>query len=454
MDWDIRIIDENVEPIVFEGDADLVGITAMTSNANRAYQISEKYRQKGVKTVMGGIHASFLPNEAVRYVDSVVIGEAESVWSGLLRDFENNRLQPFYRGERTSLVNLPKPMNNLYGHKYRIAASVQTSRGCPMDCEFCSVTAFNGRTYRQRPVAEVLDEIEGLDNREFSFSDDNILSYGKKAEDRAIALFKGMVDRDLNKRWASQVGVEFGSNSEVLKWAKKSGCIAVFIGFESSSEESLKQMQKVSNLKFGVTKYKEAIDRIHDHGIGVHGAFICGSDGDKKDVFERTANFIIDSKIDSSTITMLTPLPGTRLYERMKSDGRLLRTNYPQDWRHYDTAEAVFILKNMTPNELEQGVYQIYKQITSRKTSLKRALNSFMQTKNLTMTAITYSINRGLNSFVDNKYQWVTKERSLSVESCQPSHPVEEREVPGEVGSGIAPAIGVGTLVYPLSPVR
>jgi radical SAM superfamily enzyme YgiQ (UPF0313 family) len=426
-DWDIRILDENVEPMTFE-DADLVGLTAMTSNAHRAYQISGQYRQRGIKTVMGGIHASFLPNEAIRFVDSVVMGEAESVWKDLLRDFENNRLQSFYRGERRSLGNLPRPRNDLYRHRYRIPASVQASRGCPMDCEFCSVTAFNGRTYRQRPVGEVLDEIEGLERREFFFSDDNILSYGKKAEERAIQLFRGMLDRGLNKHWVSQVGIDFGNNPEVLRWAKKSGCLGVFIGFESSSEESLQHMQKMRNLKFGVSRYKETIKRIHGYGIGVHGAFICGSDGDKKDVFQRTTEFILNSQIDSATITILTPLPGTRLYDKMKFEGRLLRTNYPQDWKCYDTTQAVFMPKHMTPDELEEGVYQIYKDLTSRATSLKRALSSFIQTKNLGVAAIAYSLNRGLNSFVARKYEWVMKERSLGVEHRQPVHPAEDRD--------------------------
>ncbi len=426
-DWDIRIIDENVEPMTFE-DADLVGLTAMTSNAHRAYQISGQYRQRGIKTVMGGIHASFLPDEAIRFVDSVVLGEAESVWKGLLRDFENNRLQSFYRGERVSLENLPRPRNDLYSHRYRIPASVQTSRGCPMDCEFCSVTAFNGRTYRQRPVGEVLDEIEGLERRELFFSDDNILSYGKKAEERAIQLFRGMVDRGLNKHWVSQVGIDFGNNPEVLRWAKKSGCLGVFIGFESSSEESLQHMQKARNLRFGVSRFKETVKRIHSYGIGVHGAFICGSDGDKKDVFQRTTQFILDAQIDSATITILTPLPGTRLYDKMKSEGRLLRTNYPQDWNCYDTTQAVFMPKHMTPDELEEGVYQIYQDLTSRATSLRRAWNSFIQTKNPAVAVIAYSLNRGLNSFVARKYEWVMKERSSGVEHRQVLHPAEDIE--------------------------
>jgi len=279
-DWDIKIIDENVEPLAFE-DAELVGITAMTSNAPRAYEISEQYRRKGIKTVMGGVHASILYDEAIQFVDSVVIGEAESIWQTLLHDFEKNNLKQCYRGERISLENLVCPRNDLYSDRYRFKASVQTARGCPMDCEFCSVTTFHGRTYRQRPVEEVLDEIEALNCREFFFSDDNLLGYGKGAEERAIRLFQGMIDRGLNKRWVSQVGIDYANNPELLELASKAGCFAVLIGFESINEESLQAMHKVRNLKLGADNYKEIIRRIHNHGIKIDGAFVFGSDGDK-----------------------------------------------------------------------------------------------------------------------------------------------------------------------------
>lgn len=423
-DWDIKIIDENIEPITFE-DADLVGITAMTWSAPRAYEISEQYRRKGIKTVMGGIHASVMSNEAAQFVDSVVIGEAESVWQGLLHDFENNELKRFYRGERASLENLARPRNDLYSDRYRVKASVQTARGCPMDCEFCSVTAFHGRTYRQRPVEEVLDEIESLDCKEFFFSDDNILSYGKKAEERAIQLFRGMAERGLNKRWASQVGIDFANSPEVLKWAGSAGCLAVFIGFESVSEETLEDMRKVRNLKVGVRNYKEVIRKIHEHGIGVHGAIILGSDGDRKDIFQRTIEFVLDSKIDSASFTLLTPLPGTRLYDRLRSEGRLLRTNYPDDWRHYDTAEPVFTPKQMTPEELGEGTYEVYKHTTSRVTSLKRAFNSFIQTQSLPLTLIFYSLNRGLGSLATRKYEYVKNTRSSEIKDSHLSYTLQ-----------------------------
>jgi radical SAM superfamily enzyme YgiQ (UPF0313 family) len=424
--WDIVIADENVDSLTYE-DADLVGITAMTWNAPRAYEITELYRKRGIKTVMGGIHASMLPDEAIRFVDSVVIGEAESVWESVLRDFESNELKSIYKGERISLENLARPRNNLYSHKYRIKASVQTARGCPIDCEFCSVATFHGRTYRQRPVEDVLDELEALDCRELFFSDDNILNYGKEAERRAIRLFQGMVERGLNKRWVSQVGIDFASNPEVLSWAKRSGCLAVHIGFESIDEDALQAMHKVRNLKVGAEKYTELIERIHDHGIGVHGAFVLGSDGDKKDIFQRTIDFILDSKIDTASFTILTPLPGTRLYSRLMAEERLLRTNYPEDWRHYDFEEAVFKPRHMTPDELEEGVYRIYRGIDSRAVSLKRAFNSFLQTRSLPLTMVAYSVNRGLGSLCEKKYQYVKKTRASGVGDSYLPHPVINR---------------------------
>ena len=403
-DWDVQIIDENIQSMTSE-DADLVGITAMTWNAPRAYEISEQYRRGGVKTIMGGIHASMLHDEAVQYVDAVVVGEAESVWQTLLHDFESNELKRIYRGERISLEKLVTPRNDLYSDRYRLKASVQTARGCPIDCEFCSVSAFHGRTYRQRPVQDVLDELEALNCREFFFSDDNILNYGKEAEQRAIQLFRGMVEIGLNKRWVSQVGIDFANNPEVLKWARKAGCLGIHIGFESISEEALQAMRKVRNLKVGARNYKEVIKRIHAHGIGVHGAFILGSDGDRKDIFQRTIEFILDSKIDTASFTILTPLPGTKLYKRLSSEGRLLRTNYPNDWKYYDFEEAVFRPKHMTPDELEEGAYQVYEYTTSPATALRRAFNSFVQTGNLRVAAGAYSLNRGLGSVARMKYQ-------------------------------------------------
>ncbi len=395
-DWEISIADENIEPLTFE-DADLVGLTAYTCNVTRAYEISQAYRQKGIKTVIGGVHVSMLYDEAIQYVDSVVIGEAESVWPELVRDFERGELRKQYRGQRISLENQVKPRRDLYSNKYRLL-SVETSRGCPNDCEFCSVTAFNGHLYRQRPVEQVLDELETLNTRYFFFSDDNILGYGKQAEERAIRLFRGMADRGMKKQWGCYVGIDFANNPEVLKYAKKAGCMGVFIGFESVNEESLQGMHKVRNLRVGVKNYKQVINKIHDHGIGILGSFVLGNDGDRKDVFERTAEFILDSKIDATQLSILNPLPGTRLYQRLKQEGRLIRTNYPADWKYYDFTNALFKPRHMTPEELEEGVAWMYRTLSSRTTALKRAFCSALITRNLPGSVIAYMGNRTAGS--------------------------------------------------------
>ncbi|HEX76192.1 MAG TPA: B12-binding domain-containing radical SAM protein [Dehalococcoidia bacterium] len=422
--WDIKIIDETIESLTFE-DADLVGITALTPTAPRAYAISEQYRRKGIKTVIGGIHASFLRDEAIQFADCVVIGEAESVWQNVIHDFERNELKRFYTGEHTSLENLAIPRRDLLSNRYALKlGGVETARGCPNDCEFCSVTAFNGRKYRARPVEQVLDELEAIDSKNIFFSDNTILGYGKQAEQRAIQLFRGMVDRGLNKRWFSQVNIDIAYSPKVLEWAKKSGCSGLAIGFESISEDALQAMHKVRNLKVGVAKYKEGVKRVHDYGIPMAGAFVLGSDGDTKDVFQRTTEFILDSKVDATQITILTPLPGTRLFSSLQQEGRLLRTNYPDDWTHYDFTEVVFKPKHMTPDELMEGVTQIYRDTSSRPTSLKRAFISFIRTKNLYGTAIAYLWNRGSGSLWMQKYEYM-KSLSLSqVEDASLSRPL------------------------------
>lgn len=399
-DWDIKIVDEHVESVTFE-EVDLVGITAMTCNAPRAYEISERYRQKGIKTVMGGFHASICYDEAIKFFDSVVIGEAESVWGTVIHDFEHNNLKPFYKGEHIPLDNLIWPKRNQYNlHKYRgNGVYVLTARGCPNNCDFCVAATFYGNKYRQRPVEEVLDELESFSERNFFFLDDNILGYGNKAEQRAIQLFKGMSDRGLKKRWASQVGIDFANNPDVLKWAKKSGCMVVFIGFESINTETLQSMHKGRNLKVGTSHYKDIINRIHDHGIAVHGAFLFGNDEDNKDVFHRTTEFILDAKIDSVQFTVLTPYPGTRLYERLRQEGRLLLTNYPEDWKHYDMVSVTFRPKQMTPDELREGVAQMCLDTSGRLTTLKRAFHSLCQTKCLHVPFFSYIWNRGYGQF-------------------------------------------------------
>ncbi|MCA9257824.1 MAG: B12-binding domain-containing radical SAM protein, partial [Planctomycetales bacterium] len=230
-EWEIELVDENFEEFSYR-DADLVGITAFTSAANRAYEIAAKYRDRNVPVVMGGIHASMCKEEASRYVDSVVIGEAEGVWEKLLDDASANVLKPLYRGAWLDPSEFRPPRRAVY-HEGYMFASLQTSRGCPMDCNFCSVTAYNGRRYRRRPPADILAELEEISSRFVFFVDDNIIGYGEASRKRALELFQGMAERRFDKLWFCQASINIADDEEVLEWAARAGCRMIFLGIEA-----------------------------------------------------------------------------------------------------------------------------------------------------------------------------------------------------------------------------
>ena len=392
--WDVRILDENIEKMSFE-NADLVGITSLTCNIPRAYEIASEFRRRRVKTVIGGLHASMLPDEAQRYADSVIVGEAESIWPQVLRDHERGKLRRRYAGQLTDLQTLPIPRRELLSKKYALNSTIQTSRGCPMRCNFCSVSRFNGGTYRTRPIESVVDEIESLNSKIINFVDDNIVGCSKSSSKRAIGLFKEIVNRGLNIRWIGQASVNMAMDPELMRWAQKSGCSALFIGIESADKESLKQMDKDVNIVIGPDKYKEIIDTFHDHGVGLIGGPIMEKKNDRKDVFDRTVDFIRDSEIDVGQVSPLTPLPGTRLYERLNRENRLIRTDYPQDWAYYDIARVVFKPRHMTSEELAEGIWHVYQETAGLYRSLGKSIRALLKTRNLLSAGGTFVANRG-----------------------------------------------------------
>ena len=312
-EWEVELVDENWEPFRYR-PADLVGITAFTASARRAYEIAALYRLQGVPVVMGGIHCSMCPQEALQYVDTVVIGEAEGVWAQLLADFEAGDLRSEYHGTWSGLAGAPAPRRDLFNPDYMFA-SIQTSRGCPLNCEFCSVSAFNGQRYRRRPTAEVLAELETIPQKLLFFVDDNIIGYGKSSRQAALELFKGMVERKLDKLWFCQASINFADDEEVLSWARKAGCQMVFLGLEAEQADALAEVHKKLNLQRGVDAYKQAFERIHHAGIAVLGAFIFGMDGDTSLKLKRRSDYMINKPVDVMQTTFLTPLPGTRLFE-------------------------------------------------------------------------------------------------------------------------------------------
>lgn len=362
-DADIRIINDSLDEIDFDEKVDMVGITTITSTAPRAYEIADRFRAKGVPVVMGGIHPTALPQEASLHADAIVLGEAEATMHRLLSDFRNGKLQKFYLSdERPSLQNLPLPRKELlFGNKfYREMDVVQTTRGCPFGCDFCSVSDFFGRTYRTRPIPDIIKEVKLLKNRALIFFvDDNIAG----RPDYARELFKALIP--LKVRWFSQASIIIAKDRGLLRLAARSGCKGLFIGFESLSEAGLKQVGKNVNR---INDYNEGIKIIHDSGIGIIGAFIFGFDSDNKGVFEETVEFIERSRIELASFSILTPLPGTRLYKKFDEQGRI----FERDWSKYTCGEVVFKPALLTVDELQNGYYRARKHISSYGSIFKR----------------------------------------------------------------------------------
>ena len=379
-DWEIEIHDENFDDFVYK-DADLVGLTAFTSNAYRAYQIAQVYRENGVPTVMGGIHASMMVNEALDYVDTVVAGEAESVWPVLINDFEAGKMKRLYNGNRLKADQLVPARHDLFHPDYAFA-SIQTTRGCPWRCDFCTVHAFNGTAYRQRPVKDILDEIEMTADKDFLFFvDDNIIGYSKRSLQRTIELLKGMKERGIKKEWFSQASINFAQNEEVLELAHETGCKMVLLGIESEKLEGLEETNKDLNQKIGFGHYDEIFSKIHEYGIAVLGTFIFALDTDSREDIKNRVDFIINSKVDAFQTSVLTPFPGTGTYRKFVEEDRIYYNNFPEDWQRMRFFENVIKPAKMTHDELNEALYEHWGRLFGKKNLLSKFKMTLKETR-------------------------------------------------------------------------
>jgi len=358
---EVSLTDENVTVVDFQKETDLVGITALTITAQRAYEIADSFRARGVKVILGGTHPSTLPEEASQHADAVVIGEAEGIWPNLIEDFKANKLQRVYRQrERPSLLKLPIPRRDLFAKgAYYTTNTISTTRGCPYSCSFCSVSSFFGHTYRCRPVEEVLKEIETLNQRKLvGFVDDNIVGNPKFAKE----LFRALVPYKI--KWAAQASVTVAGDDELLKLAVASGCVALFIGFETLSPANLAAVGKRIN---AVDEYQTVIRKIHSHGIAIHGFFILGLDEDNEDVFERTVRFAQKMRLEGAQFAWPVPYPGTALCESLDKAGRIVT----KDWSQYES-NLVFESKLMSREVLQKGRDWVWCEFYSLPSILRR----------------------------------------------------------------------------------
>jgi radical SAM superfamily enzyme YgiQ (UPF0313 family) len=364
--YEVKIINEVIEEIDFNAEVDLVGITALTCVIKRAYAIADRFRERGVKVILGGVHPSLLPDEAKEHADSVFIGEAEGKLDKVIADFESGDLQPFYKNrEWTDLKGMPIPRRDLLNKRYRpFFKVIETTRGCPNRCEFCSVPIINGKRYRLRPLEEIDQELSTIikKKREYLFlADDNVTA----KENYAFGLFE--IFKRHKVRWMGFTTIKIAMNEKLLNAARESGCVSLFIGFESLLQENL---DNVSKRFVDAKELSNLIKTIQNHQIGIQGAFIFGFDGDDPTIFKKTVEFVQKNNIDLPTFSVLTPFPGTPLFSRLEKEGRIFDSN----WSHYDMSHVVFMPKKMTVPELQEGYLWAQKYICAPRSILKRLL--------------------------------------------------------------------------------
>ncbi len=376
---EVVLVQEDFEEVDYKGAYDLVGISAMIQNVDRAYEIAAQFRARGLYVVIGGIHPTVLPEEVALHADTVIVGEAEELWPRFLRDFENGEAQRIYRDppqHHIDLTKSPMPRYELLHasnsvrdpHYYYNFIPMQASRGCPHACDFCLVSDIYGRKNRRKSIEQIRAEIlaikKHLPNRLIGFVDDNLFLDRRFSRELLQAL------AELEIRWAATSDIAVGADPDLLRRIYRAGCLFLFIGIESFDSENLSGMNPNHWKMKQLGNYERNLHNIQENGIIVLGSFIVGLDHDDAGVFSRTVDFI-DRNCITSNIFVATPLPGSRFYERLKQEGRFL---YPEPfWDRCTFFDVLFRLKRMSKEEAEGGFIWAYQQVFNEKAFQKRA---------------------------------------------------------------------------------
>ena len=356
---DVTVIDEEVEPVPIKKPWDLVGITVMTATANRAYRLTHQFRRRGVKVILGGVHPSTLPEEAAKHADSVVVGEAEGIWPQILSDAAENRLSPVYRNIGADINKIP--LVHYDSERKRFPPTfdpVVASRGCPQGCDFCCVHNVYGRKFRRLPVERVIEQIHLQGSRRVIFLDDNLASN----RNWALELFAGLKPYKL--KMLAQLPVEFILDTELFSTAASAGLKGIFVGIETIDDAALSHFKKA----VPVEEYAKAIRRCRNVGVFFHAALIFGMDFHTSGIFDRTLKFIIQHSVPSVSAYVLTPYPGTALFDRLQQENRLLHFN----WAYYDHLTPVFQPARMRFEDLVEGYLRFRKRLFSYGGILRR----------------------------------------------------------------------------------
>jgi len=358
----VYLEDENVHPLSWDDSPDMVGITVNVDTSKRAYDIADRYRLKGIPVVMGGIHASACPDEALEHANSVCVGEAEGVWQEIIDDLSKGSLKKrYYDTTPTDMSRSPIPRWDLLDRaRYLYSNIICSSRSCPFECDFCYNSAdYVHKCYRQKPTENVIEEIKALGTRQVMFIDDNLIGNIAGARNLVRAM------KPLGLTWHCAVSTNIGSHLDLLDEMAESGCKSLFIGFETINGDSNRSINKYQN---HAHTYGSLIREIHDRDIMVNASMVFGFDHDHLSTFAETLDWLVQNKVETMTGHILTPYPGTRLYARLLAEGRIIDF----DSTHYNTSHVVFRPRNMTPDELLDGYHWIYNTLYNYKNIYKR----------------------------------------------------------------------------------
>lgn len=351
-DDEIDLQDQHVEVLNLDDEPDLVIIQVYITNAYRAYELAQHYKKKGAYVILGGLHVTSLPDEAMPYADSIFLGPGEATFPQFLKDFKANKTKKVYFSSKRTIEGIPPIRRDLIKrNRYLVPNSIVVTRGCPHHCDFCYKDAFfeGGKTFYTQQIDEALAEIDRLPGKHLYFLDDHLLGNSKFAS----GLFEGM--KGMNRVFQGAATVDSILRGNLIEKAAEAGLRSLFVGFETFSIENLKQSNKKQNLK---KDYQAAVQRLHSLGVMINGSFVFGLDDDDQDVFKRTVDWGVENGITTSTYHILTPYPGTRLYKQMESEGRLTTKN----WDLYDTRQVVYKTKKLSPTELKEGYDWAYKE--------------------------------------------------------------------------------------------
>ena len=358
---EVRVVEEEFEPLPLDEHWDLIGITTMTATAQRAYELARRFRERGGKVVLGGVHVSMLPEEALEHADAVVVGEAEGVWERVVEDARRGELRRIYRNmrppiEHTPVVKWPRP-RKIFGINTSVTP-VMTTRGCPNDCEFCCVHQLYGHRVRYMPIERVVEQIRSTHTDQIMFLDDNLGGNRRYA----MRLFAAL--RPLRIQFLAQVSVRFVLDEPLFAAARRAGLAGIFVGVESVQPEAMRALRKSTSLDDLV----RAIRRCNRAGVAFHASLIFGLDEQGPSVFDHTLDFLMTHNVPSASANVLTPYPGTALYDRLLREGRIVHTN----WAYYDHTTPVFRPARMSPRQLADNYIRFRRGLFSLRSIAKR----------------------------------------------------------------------------------